>query len=527
MIEVKADGLVKPATGLVEQRKRAFETDDIVALVNEVEQTDRDDTEVLSRMFEPTLHGLKKLFDFMRVNFHYQEDFSGNQSVRTPSYFFKTRVGDCKSYTVFICSVLHNMGLKRIIRYTSYGTKKYRHVYPIAILPNGRRVILDVVYAVQEGGQFGEEKKFTKKKDFHVKAQGLYKLGNTSMGQDTGGLTHLQARRLEAQMNEMESAMSDIPDEIISQGPGDVTEMTSGELDRYLMAERLQAQADHEKDPRVRNMLVSGKKAVQSGQISGIGSLGDPRFVTSLSNFIDDTKADNRRAIELPKLAIQQGASVSGLFKKIGGLFKKLFKKLMNFIFKGPGKLMGPYFLFLYLGGKAVGKVREITRRRKSQEKTYSWIKKVGKFDDRKLNSLIEIGIKKQTGHDPKSLLRKAGAGNAIGAIPVAVLIKGAKVASIVITVIKKMKNVFKKGGDTGSPSAQNGSDLRLLDELQPSQSTGNDSSRGTQTLPNPGAGRRIPSENLTRRPSESGASGSFVPLLFAAGGAIALLSMK
>src|SRR5690606_16598775 len=125
-------GKIKPHEPVVTLKQRQYRTDDIIREVQEVLRTDRDDTAEFSKDIPRTIDGLKMLFDFVFSHFTYVEDPDNNQWVQTPSFLAYTRRGDCKSFTVFISSVLQNMGISHIIRYVAYpGSRAIKHVYPV------------------------------------------------------------------------------------------------------------------------------------------------------------------------------------------------------------------------------------------------------------------------------------------------------------------------------------------------------------------------------------------------------------
>lgn len=447
---------VKPAKNIKKRRRKDYDTENIIELVNEVAKTDRDDTVDLAKRFDKSKRGLKELFNFVDKHFTYVEDPPANQWIQTPSYFFyTTREGDCKSYTVFISSVLYNMGVSHYIRYAAYGASDYRHVYPVAIL-DGREIPMDVVWKVQEGGRFGQEKLFTKKKDF--KMEGLYKLGTTTSAAD-----------IQATINQLESVLADIPDTIIDEGVGDITKMTSGQFDRVIIHERLEIFAN-QSDGTNRQLYLQGLSAVKRGKVAGIGNLAQTEFGTSLDKMLNKAANDNAPAFPPFTLAIPNISNVSGFnpFKAIKNAFGKLFSKLVNWIYKGPARKMAPYFLFTFIN-KVTGS-KEINRRKAEQEKSFDWIKRVGKFDDKKLKALIFNEIKKETGMTPEELLNK-GADKSIAAVPVALIATFApkimKALGFVVEVIKKIAGLFKKKSEeAGTISEGNAPDLKLLEEL-------------------------------------------------------------
>lgn len=490
-----ADSTIKPPVVQYTLRKTEYDTDDIVDLVQEVLRTDADDTSRFAKAFTADMAGMRQLFDFVDQNFIYTEDPSFNQWVQTPSFLWYTKRGDCKSFTVFISSVLRNMGVPHIIRYARYHTvpawspkwnKSFKHVYPVAII-NGREIPLDVVWKKQEGGQFGLEKPFKHKKDFKV--QGLYKLGNTSEAD-----VYEYIGQVSTSIAELESVLVDVPDSIISDGPGDITKMTKGELDRYLMSDRYNIYADKEPNTQKATQFRLAAKAINRGDIAGIGTTLDSGLRKQVEQILLETALDRRPAFAPFELEIPNPvpASMSGLFTGIGKFFKKvgetfanLFKKFVNWIFKGIAKGMGPYFIFLFANKNKV-KSPEMRRRITQQEKTYNWIARVGKLDDRQLKDALFNGIKDKTGKAPADIFKEGKVPEISGLVSVVV---GA--ISFVIKVVEKIVGLFKSAKEmAGDIGQDNMSDPGLLEEEARLQAQTGGS---TANLNNGGGGLLVP----------------------------------
>lgn len=160
------DGLIKPYNDSIKLIHRNGDTDDIIEVVLKTLTENRSDVKALAKTFSKDYEGLREVFNLVKNNIQYQEDPDGGQWVQTPSYLWhKSQVGDCKSFTVFIASILHYMGISYIIRFVSFDKSKTpSHVYPIAVL-NGKKVIMDAVYT-----WFDAEKPYTYHQDFAHKA---------------------------------------------------------------------------------------------------------------------------------------------------------------------------------------------------------------------------------------------------------------------------------------------------------------------------------------------------------------------
>lgn len=71
----------------------------------------------------------------------------GHQKIKSPAQLIKDGVGDCKSYSVFIASVLQNLGIPYKYRYADYDRDNdVNHVYIIAQPENGPQIVVDAVH---------------------------------------------------------------------------------------------------------------------------------------------------------------------------------------------------------------------------------------------------------------------------------------------------------------------------------------------------------------------------------------------
>lgn len=466
-LRTAADQLIKPHVEKVDLRKRKYRTGDIITLLQEVLESDHDDTEAFAKLFPSTIGGLRMLFDFVDANFQYIEDPDFNQWVQTPSFLWYTKRGDCKSFTVFISSILRNMGLPHKIRYVSYGGSKYTHVYPVAIL-KGREIPIDVVWKKQEGGTFGREKHYTIKKDYPV--EGLYKLGTT----DSTDI-HEYIGNVEDAIQQMELALSEVSDSIISEGPGDITTFTKGELDRFIMQDRYNILADQESNPTAADRYRSAAIAMERGTIEKIGSIGNDAFGQQVRSILRSANSSNQLAFQPFKLELSSPVppqmsgffqNVGKWFKKVGDTFAKLFKKFVNWIFKGVGKAMGPYFIYLFANKNRI-KSPEIRRRIAEQQKTFNWIAKVGRLDKQQLEGTVLNGIKEKTGYTPQEIFKQGGtpeiAGPGFLAGMVGFVIKA---ITWVVKTVEKIIGLFKKKkGEAGEIGEKSMSDPTLLEE--------------------------------------------------------------
>ena len=96
----------------------------------------------------------KRIHDFL-MGLRYKAD-GNDQNIKLPSALLKTKIADCKSYSLFTSAILSNLGIPHSLVYTSYDPNQPipAHVY---VITDGGCVI-DAVYT-KAGGKYGTEKK--------------------------------------------------------------------------------------------------------------------------------------------------------------------------------------------------------------------------------------------------------------------------------------------------------------------------------------------------------------------------------
>lgn len=106
------------------------------------------------------------IIDFILENIEYKVDPSGVQWVKTPNRFIDDSCGDCKSYAIFICSILTCLGIPNGFRFASYKRgDDFTHVYSWALDEYGNKIIIDAVAIQQNKAKKFEEVEFYKSKD--------------------------------------------------------------------------------------------------------------------------------------------------------------------------------------------------------------------------------------------------------------------------------------------------------------------------------------------------------------------------
>ena len=483
-------------------------TEDIIKVILEVERDHHHETTALAASFTPDRAGMERLFWHVKNGIPYQEDPAFKQWIQTPARLWHNRKrslggtgagGDCKSMTLFICSVLKNMGLPYRIRFVSYSARSKRptHVYPIVVL-NGRDVILDAVYH-----GFNMEKPWKHKQDYNFTNMAeIYKLSGIGSRQN-GRIGELQdyKRRLDA-------IIQSIPDEVVTAGPGDLTQLSAGAFERLQVSSLWAIRADAETNPARKQELMAAAKAVRKGTIAGIGST-NPKTIKDVEQVLTTTQLKQGPAFRMPALQVDGDvqSNLAGFFQDIGDAIKKAFTKLVNWVFKGPAREMGAYFLYKFLPqGKKLS--AEITKRMGAQAKTLDFFKKVAKFDEGQLMREFAAGIAKKTGKTPSEFINSVAGKKIAG--PDGIGFTGVEIVGaiqVIIQIIGKIADLFKKKpAEAGEITPANASDPTLITAMVKEEEAKAKAESGATTKTGEG-----------KTPKDSGGSGSMIGLGLAA----------
>lgn len=114
----------------------------------------------------------RNLWNFLYSHVQYTKDNPLREQLRTPLRTWKDRKAgvDCDCYSIFISSVLTNLGIPHAMRIAAYNGGEYQHVY--VVVPTGQQSTVDsgqyiTIDPVVDA--FDKEASFTKKKDFTMK----------------------------------------------------------------------------------------------------------------------------------------------------------------------------------------------------------------------------------------------------------------------------------------------------------------------------------------------------------------------
>lgn len=219
--------------------KLDYDTDDIIEVIKRAHKQGLPDTKKFAEEIPGTTvrEYLSNLWHFLKSEVQYKVDPIGDQWVKTPARFWHDRIGDCKSFSIFIGTVLQNKGIPFKYRFVSFipGSRRVTHVYIIVPCGGSCYITMDVVYTA-----FNAEKKpFYYKKDI-----------------DMAGL-HFMA------------GIGQSKEKLFDLGNRDLSQVTDGEMDLLIARDRLQTE----------------KEIVE--RVSGIGSFKSEKYQDSI-DMIDD-----------------------------------------------------------------------------------------------------------------------------------------------------------------------------------------------------------------------------------------------
>ena len=151
--------------------KRVANLDDTIHLMKEVTATTLEDTLELSKMLKADTEKqtCSNIWNFCFNHLQYTKDEMGKEQVRRPSRVWQDREQgvDCDCMSVFIGSILTNLGIPFSFRLTKYQSPEFEHVYPIAHTKNGILILDAVVH------KFNREVPYSAKNDISMELQYL------------------------------------------------------------------------------------------------------------------------------------------------------------------------------------------------------------------------------------------------------------------------------------------------------------------------------------------------------------------
>lgn len=139
---------------------------DIIAVILKADQLSPKYTRELAQQLrqDDEYETMRAVWRFVKEHVKYVRDKVGHEVIQLPGALWRGRKGDCKSFSIFIGSILKNLGIKYRYRVAFYdpANPDSGHIYPIATLSDGTQVVMDAVHS-----RFDEEVRFWEARDYY------------------------------------------------------------------------------------------------------------------------------------------------------------------------------------------------------------------------------------------------------------------------------------------------------------------------------------------------------------------------
>ncbi|HEX9510603.1 MAG TPA: hypothetical protein VF939_08970 [Puia sp.] len=165
------DRLFPRAQGGVYTVRKNASLDDTVAFIPKVVYENMGQTRAIAGKLksDSVYDTCSNIWHFVYDHIQYRKDQNGYEQIRSPARAWHDRRQgvDCDCYSVFISSILLNLGIPHILRITKYREDQFQHIYPVVPRAAGE-IIIDCVT-----NDFDYEVPYSEKKDFTMDLQFL------------------------------------------------------------------------------------------------------------------------------------------------------------------------------------------------------------------------------------------------------------------------------------------------------------------------------------------------------------------
>lgn len=111
----------------------------------------------------PVFTSPEQVAEFLQQNVEYKEDGLEEQIIQLPTALLESKIGDCKSFSLFIAAILTKYDVRNGFRFVAYSPGDVTHVYNYYIDNNENYIYLDACL-----NDLQENSNFTKKIDMQV-----------------------------------------------------------------------------------------------------------------------------------------------------------------------------------------------------------------------------------------------------------------------------------------------------------------------------------------------------------------------
>lgn len=313
--------------------------EDTIGLMAGVIEKWQQDTAAISRILqgETVQETCENIWDFCTTYLHYKPDTKGTEELRSPKrswydgqvlYREQQAAGipenqcsgvDCDCFSIFVGTILKNLGIPFSIRITSYG-KGWQHVY-VVVPFKGSELIIDPVYH-----QFNREKKYEDQISINgqkLKDMKIAVLNGTGFSFEdlTSGFTLAEVRRWEIEhLIQLRNEAVQYPDRVLAYGyhPALFIQCLDYLIEYWNTTNRRKAIEYVEKALKEHNPYAG--QPVLNGTYSGLH--GDPSFWVELGkgvidffvNLFSKKEATEQDIANIRNLAASTASQVSAFF---------------------------------------------------------------------------------------------------------------------------------------------------------------------------------------------------------------------
>jgi hypothetical protein len=357
--------LIKPPTYDDKVKFPFGNTTDIIVTLVEANKVAHSYTKDFSKQFRKASVNdtCKAIHDFVQDCIPYKLDKEGEQLIKSPGRLWADKAGDCKSFSLFIGSILTNLGIDFCYRFVSYSKADATPTHVYVVVPK-HDIIIDSVWT----GPYNTEKKFNYKKDIKMSTKIMY-LGSTR---------------------------SDILDGNINYGDN-IGEITEGEVDLLLAKQ---------------NLYVNKKNVAQIGGTWKANNYNEP---IKIIDHCLACKNDGEKIGEVGDYLIGKNKTKAGNFLKKAGekikkgtkAFTKVVTAPLRLATKGVLEIYLPkaayFFLYLFVAENTLPDKMKAQRAKATKIKNFI-VTKIG-MKEPHFMSIVRNSLTKKFGTSPESWL--------------------------------------------------------------------------------------------------------------------------
>lgn len=171
----KPDGIEKKIFGVKE-----FNTSNIIKVIMLCHQNHKTEIDKFGKTLKgrTTEQTMRNIYRFVHDKIRYKKDAYLTEVIKSPQVLWETKIGDCKSFSLFVAAILESLGYDYTLRLAAYEGKRIQHIYVVAHTEDGD-YILDATLS-----DFNDEKPPSYIQDYNSNGELIYSggVGNIGLG---------------------------------------------------------------------------------------------------------------------------------------------------------------------------------------------------------------------------------------------------------------------------------------------------------------------------------------------------------